>query len=133
MEYLEDIQKECCEALGFNGIIISGSKSGYRSKYPQNHVIFNSNLATFEHGKIWYGDIDITRSKNKLIELQNKIGRDLFIFREMDMRFENENRSVQDSITKVYDYTQVTSDSVIHYSKSGYLNSDKFEYQGVIL
>ena len=80
------IIKEC---LGWNGAMISGSKSGYLQSYPNNVVVFNSNICT-EGGKVWYGDIDITKSKDSLIKLAEALDSTLYVLLEMDGRFENE-------------------------------------------
>jgi len=73
------------------GRMISYSKSGYREKYPDNEVYFNANIFVLGEGKIWYGDIDVTRERESLQNIANEMGKDLFILRELDGRFENEN------------------------------------------
>lgn len=75
------------------GRLISGSKSRYREMYPDNEVYFNANIFVLGEGKIWNGDLDITRDKDVLEEIAREIGKDLFILREMDGRFENEKRT----------------------------------------
>ncbi len=84
MKTIEDI-------LGIPGKMISFSKSGYRQHYPDNFVVFNSNICTREDGKVWYGDIDVTVSKQDLIEVAKTLNRDIYILYEMDARFENED------------------------------------------
>lgn len=79
------------EVLGFPGAMISGSKSGYREAYPKNLVVFNSNVCTRD-GKIWYGDLDITKSWDKLQTLANALGKEIYVLYEMHGRFENEDR-----------------------------------------
>lgn len=76
--------------LGYSGSLISWSKSQYREDHPENLVVFNSNVCT-KNGKIWYGDIDVTRSKENLSMLSNALDEDIYVLREMDGRFENEN------------------------------------------
>lgn len=80
------------------GRMISGSKSRYMDLYPDHDVYFNANVFVLGEGKIWHGDLDITRDKESLEEIAREIGKDLFILREMDGRFENENRSDSDII-----------------------------------
>lgn len=74
-----------------NGRLISGSKSFYREKNPDNEVYFNANIFVLGEGKIWYGDIDVTLERESLEEIAREIGKDLFILRESDGRFQNEN------------------------------------------
>lgn len=72
------------------GRIISHSKSHYLSQHENNFVLFNANVATRTNGKIWYGDLDITVSADDLVKWAVDQGEPLYIFREMDGRFENE-------------------------------------------
>lgn len=76
--------------LGFPGAMISGSKSGYISRYPKNLAIFNANVCVGLN-KVWFGDLDITLSKNKLIDLAKELNDVVFVLYEMDGRFEHEN------------------------------------------
>jgi hypothetical protein len=77
------------------GRMLSGSKSGYRDKYPDNLVVFNANIVLHEIGKIWYGDIDVTRDFENLKNIADELKCDLYIIREMDARFENENAGMK--------------------------------------
>jgi hypothetical protein len=79
----------CMQKLGYPGRMISGSKMGYRNSRPDNLALFNSNLCTDE-GKIWYGDIDVSKSKNDLQEIADKTGKNLFVLFESDGRFDCE-------------------------------------------
>jgi hypothetical protein len=73
------------------GRMISYSKSQYREKYPENEIYFNCNVFVLGEGKIWYGDLDVTKDREALEKIASEIGKDLYILREMDGRFENEN------------------------------------------
>ena len=72
------------------GRMISGSKSGYRERYPDNLVVFNANIATKSRGKIWFGDLDVTIDYEKLEKVAETLKEDLYILHEMDGRFEKE-------------------------------------------
>lgn len=50
----------------FSGRMISHSKSGYKEKFPYKEVYFNANIFVLGEGKIWYGDIDITKEKKTI-------------------------------------------------------------------
>jgi hypothetical protein len=76
--------------VGFYGRMISGSKSGYKRINPDNFVIFNANICTATE-KVWWGDLDLTLSKNQLIASSIESNEDLYIFYEMDARFDKEN------------------------------------------
>jgi hypothetical protein len=84
----------------FSGRMISHSKSGYLDRFPDNEVYFNANIFVLGEGKIWYGDIDVTKEKEQLENVARKIGKDLYILREMDGRFGNEELKDSEIITR---------------------------------
>jgi hypothetical protein len=83
------IKETASKILGMNGRMISGSKSGYRNRNPKNLAVFNANVCTKNEGKIWYGDVDLTRSREELSELARLLETDVYVLYEMDARFEN--------------------------------------------
>jgi hypothetical protein len=76
------------QTLGPMGAMVGGSKSIYRYDNPKNLVLFNANICTENNGKIWYGDLDITKDYKKLIKLSKLLNMPIFILYEMDARFE---------------------------------------------
>jgi len=72
--------------------MISGSKSGYRDKYPDHKVVFNANIVTESRGKVWYGDLDLTLDTPQLMNISRELKEPLYVLYEMDARFENENQ-----------------------------------------
>lgn len=77
--------------LGFCGAMLSSSKSGYVDKHLTNLVSFNANLVTADGKKIWYGDLDVTKCEDKLIECAKALDTTIFVLSEMDARFQNED------------------------------------------
>jgi len=76
--------------LGNNGRMIAGSKSTYQKNYPKNLVMFNANVVVEGVGKVWHGDLDITRDEALLVRLAELTDREVYVLQEMDGRFENE-------------------------------------------
>ena len=76
------------------GRMISGSKSGYMERYPKHEVIFNANIVIGSRGKVWYGDLDLTLDTEKLQEIACALKETLYVLREMDARFENEDQNI---------------------------------------
>lgn len=76
--------------FGMCGKMLSGSKLAYKEKFPTHLVVFNSNVC-IQEGKIWFGDIDITLSSEKLKELAKVLNKSLYVLRESDGRFHNED------------------------------------------
>lgn len=82
------------------GRMLSYSKSSYREKNPDNEVYFNANIFVLGEGKIWYGDLDVTKDRDSLERIASSLGKDLFILREIEGRFENENLKDSEIISK---------------------------------
>jgi len=84
-EIAESILGRCARLLSF-------SKTLYHETYPNNFVIFNANVCTEVDGKIWFGDIDITRDEKLLKELDKQLDAEIFVMYEMACRFETAGR-----------------------------------------
>jgi hypothetical protein len=70
--------------------------SAYKTA-PKGHVcVFNANVFTGTGGKIWYGDLDLTKDHKKLVEIATTLGEPLYVLREMDGRFKNEFRPFEE-------------------------------------
>ena len=74
------------------GRMISGSKSSYMQLYPKHVVVFNANIVTKSRGKVWFGDLDLTLDEAKLKIVASALKEPLYVLREMDARFENEDQ-----------------------------------------
>lgn len=117
------LTEKLCLVAGYMGAMISGSKSGYRNAYPENLAIFNANLCT-NGGKIWFGDIDITKKKDALCEFAKSEQTTLYVLYEMDGRFENEEKPlIEKAVVTFYpdgtfqvrkDYQQYVSKSLLN-------------------
>ena len=84
-----EIEDTAIEILGSLGRMLSASKSFYLEQFPENKVVFNANVYT-KNGKIWYGDIDVTKDSEKVDALATELGERVYVLREMDGRFDNE-------------------------------------------
>jgi hypothetical protein len=97
------------KTLGYNGRMISGSKSGYCRTYPENVAIFNANLVTKHEGryvKVWHGDLDLTKDAEKLLKLSELSEKSFYVLREMAARFENEETPDMRDWVAFYDASQ---------------------------
>lgn len=103
-EELEKIQR----VFDINGLhqarLISGSKSFYRSKFPENEIYFNANIFVEDMGKVWHGDLDITLDSEKLQEVANQIKKPFFVLSEMSGRFEFQDRKDYKDVAKASFY-----------------------------
>jgi len=96
--------KEYIKVFEKRGLIISrmvsGSKTGYTNRYPDNLVIFNANVIIKSVGKIWHGDLDLTFDAPILKQIADELDETLYVLYEMHARFGNENRPVEELIKK---------------------------------
>lgn len=115
IKVIKDLLKE----NGFtNGRLISGSKSRYCNMYPDNLVVFNANIFTDHHGKIFHGDLDLTKDQNKLIDISIKTNTVLYVLFEMDGRFDNENRKDFKKVAVWNTKTGLSNEYRIYYFQS---------------
>jgi hypothetical protein len=99
---------EILKANGFiMGRMISFSKSDYRDKNPNSVCYFNANIVTAKEGKVWYGDLDLTKDGESIKAVAEATGEIIYVLREMDGRFEHEDEDGTKLIKKaIWDTTQ---------------------------
>jgi len=84
------------------GRMISASK-----KAPEGHFcVWNANVITKTHGKVWFGDLNITKDAPVLEKIALAIGEPIYILRESDCRFNTANDSIEILIKKAIWRTQ---------------------------
>lgn len=92
---------ETLKAHGFNmGRMISPTKSGYRMENPNNVCHFNANIITANDGKVWYGDLDLTKDADKLKLVADEANTILYVLLEADCRWGNESEDALKLISK---------------------------------
>lgn len=87
----EQTYEKAEEILGRCGRMVSSSKRGV----PGHIVVFNANICVAA-GKIWFGDMDVTKDEAKLKALAEAIGERVYVLRESDGRFDNEDSPLLD-------------------------------------
>jgi hypothetical protein len=101
------------EILGNPGKMISASKSTYARTFPDHIIVFNSNIFVGKT-KIWYGDLDVTESMDKLKEISEATGSPVHVLLEMDGRFDKErNPSLDNFIAKIFPKGKVSIHPVL--------------------
>jgi len=75
--------------LGICGCMVGASKSIYSYDHPNNIVVFNANILT-KTEKIWYGDLDLTKSHKKLKALAKELNEPIYVLYESAGRFGKE-------------------------------------------
>jgi hypothetical protein len=64
-----------------------GSKSGYRASHPRCVFVPNANVFSIQHGKLWWGDLDIAKNGPALEKVAHRLRCRLFVVRENDGRW----------------------------------------------
>jgi len=62
--------------------------------------VWNSNVISPSKGKIWFGDLNITKEGKKLKEIATELGEPLYVLREHDARFGSELEPIESLIAK---------------------------------
>ena len=95
-----EIQKHF-DAHGFyDARMISGHKWDYESNHKDDLIIFNANVLMPNYGKVWYGDLNLTEDYKILKKISESLNTTLYILWEMDGRFGEENKSIDELISK---------------------------------
>jgi len=79
----------------YSGRMVSPSKSSYHRRNKTHVTVFNANVITWNGGKVWFGDLDLTVDGQTLKEIADKIKEPLYVLYEMDARFGEENRPIE--------------------------------------
>jgi len=103
---MRDVFKTVDDLMGIPGRLVGSSKNSYAKNHEKNLVVFNGNLfiqLEDRYQKIWYGDVDVTREEPTLIELAKQLDTTVFLLREMDGRFEYEEKpKIEKSVARIY-------------------------------
>lgn len=78
--------------LGWPGKMLSGSKSSYSKSHPKNVVFFNGNVYGSDGRKLWYGDIDLTKSEKDLTYLAKQLQESIYVTAEHPFRWETQDQ-----------------------------------------
>lgn len=65
-----------------------GSMTAYHGRTPGHLTVKNANVCTREHGKIWWGDCDVTVMVEELRALARELGVVVYVLPEMAARFQ---------------------------------------------
>jgi hypothetical protein len=101
-EFKED--PDCYVIFATNGLIMGRMIAKHKDCYSREHqgelVIFNANVLTKTHGKIWYGDINVTEDFDNLKNIADQLEEDLYILMEGDARYGYEKQNIKELISK---------------------------------
>jgi hypothetical protein len=80
--------------------MIGGSKSYYRKEHEGELIVFNANVLMPGYGKVWYGDLNLTKDYLTLREIAQNLNTELYILWETDGRFGEEMKPLNELFDK---------------------------------
>jgi len=99
-----DYNSEIYVIFAINNLMMGRMIAEHKGEYALEHqgelVIFNANIITLTHGKIWYGDINVTQDFDNLKNIADTIKEDLYILTEYDARWGSEDLPINELIEK---------------------------------
>jgi len=91
-----DIRNELEQRKLYCGRMLSGSKIAPKGQ----QCVWNGNIVTKTHGKVWFGDLNLTKEGSTLKEVAALVGEPLYVLREHDCRFGTENDPIDVVISR---------------------------------
>lgn len=76
--------------LGPAGRMVAASKTRHGKEHPDHVLVFNANLCTRTHGKIWHGDLDLTLDEELVLTFAHAIDETVYVLYERQARFGSE-------------------------------------------
>lgn len=88
------------EGIGRPGNMLSGTKD--RTRFPL--AVWNANVCTRRLGKVWFGDLDLgsESTRETLQAVASAIREEVYVLREMDARFDTEEKPKFESAVEVF-------------------------------
>ena len=95
-----EIQKHF-DAHGFyDARMIGGSKSFYSKEHLDDLIVFNANVLMPNYGKVWYGDLNLTKDYIVLKSIADTLDTKLYVLWESDGRFGEETKPLNELFDK---------------------------------
>ena len=89
------------EAFGlYDARMIGGSKTGYTQDHSDDLIVFNANVLMAGRGKVWYGDLNLTKDYVMLKGIAETLNANLYVLWESDGRFGEENKPFDELVKK---------------------------------
>ena len=76
--------------------------SAYKDAPKGCVCVWNANLISPSAGKVWYGDLNLTRDGKKLKNIAKIRGETLYVLREHDARFGTEDNTTEDMMKRAF-------------------------------
>jgi hypothetical protein len=114
-----EIQKHFAAYDWYDGRML-GSKLEYSNNHVDDLVVFNANILMPNIGKVLYADVNLTEDYLILQQIAQSLNTTLYVLWEMDARFGNENKPMDELLGKAVWNTDEEKPT-----KQWYLNKSK--------
>ena len=84
----------------YDARILAGEKWAYTSEHEDDLIIYNANVLMKGIGKVWYGDLNLTEDYVVLKSIAESLDTTLYVLWEMDGRFGEEKKPIDELIKK---------------------------------
>ena len=84
----------------YDARILAGEKWAYSSEHEDDLIIYNANVLMEDIGKVWYGDLNLTEDYVILKSIAESLDTTLYVLWEMDGRFGEEKKPIDELIKK---------------------------------
>ena len=119
------------DAYSFHdGRMIGGSKSHYHMEHPDDLIVFNANVLMPGYGKVWYGDLNLTEDYKTLKKIAESLNTDLYVLWEMDARFGEEMKPLNELLDKAVWNTSEDSPTHDWYKKKMAIKYENIQIDG---
>jgi len=106
---VKEVQKYFDAFEFYDARMIGGVKWEYTEQHPDDLIVFNANVLMPGYGKVWYGDLNLTEDYKTLKKIAESLNTDLYVLWEMDARFGEEMKPLNELLDKaVWNTTEDT-------------------------
>ena len=97
---VKEVQKYFDAFEFYDARMIGGVKWEYTEQHPDDLIVFNANVLMPGYGKVWYGDLNLTEDYKTLKKIAESLNTDLYVLWEMDARFGEEMKPLNELLDK---------------------------------
>jgi hypothetical protein len=106
---VQEVQKHFDAFEFYDARMIGGAKWEYTEQHPDDLIVFNANVLMPGYGKVWYGDLNLSEDYKTLKKIAESLNTDLYVLWEMDARFGEEMKPLNELLDKaVWNTTEDT-------------------------
>ena len=127
---VKEVQKYFDAFEFYDARMIGGAKWEYTEQHPDDLIVFNANVLMPGYGKVWYGDLNLTEDYKTLKKIAESLNTDLYVLWEMDARFGEEMKPLNELLDKAVWNTSEDSPTHDWYKKKMAIKYENIQIDG---